>query len=57
MDFNTVMNFVQSPAGVSVLGGLLLISEGLALTDKLKANSVLQLVINILGRFSGKKEA
>lgn len=39
-----------------VLAVLLAISEGLAIIPALKANSVLQLVMNILKALAGKKD-
>jgi hypothetical protein len=50
------INFVQTPTGVMILGGLLTISEGLALTPRLQANGILQAVIQILSRFAPKKD-
>ena len=46
-----VLDFLQSPAGASILGGLFVISEALASIPALKANSVLQVVTQFLSRF------
>lgn len=41
-----IWNSLHSPVGVSIIGGLLLISEGLAMTEKFKSNSILQAIHN-----------
>ena len=51
---NNALTFVQSNPGSTVLAGLLLISEGLASIPSLQPNSILQAVILILKKLTGK---
>lgn len=44
------MAFIQSHPGESVIGGLLLISEGLASIKSVEANSIFQFIVNGLKR-------
>lgn len=44
------MEFLRSHPGESVLGGLLLISEGLASIKSIEANSIFQFIVNGLKR-------
>lgn len=54
MDFLfDLIAFVKSNPGESVLGGLLLISEGLASVKAIEANSIFQFVVNGLKRLKG----
>jgi hypothetical protein len=45
-----IVAFIKSNPGESVLGGLLLISEGLASIKAIEANSIFQFVVNGLKR-------
>ena len=48
---NDIINFLTSPSGSTLLGGLFLLSEALASIPAIKANSVFQLVMNFLSKF------
>ena len=52
---NVVVGFLSSPAGAAVLAALLTLSEALAMIPQLKANSVLQLVMQILSKLVPSK--
>lgn len=47
----SVIEFVQAPAFTGVVAGLLVISEALASIPSIQANSVFQVIQNVLKRF------
>jgi hypothetical protein len=54
---NSVIEFLTSPTGATILGSLFVFSEALGGIPQVKQNSVYQVVLSILSRFAPKKEA
>lgn len=52
--FNTIVNFLFSPAGAGIFGGLWLISEALANIPAIKQNSVYEVIATLLKKLAGK---
>lgn len=52
----SVFDFLKSDTGVSILGGLLILSEALGGIPAVKANSVYQLIMGLLEKV-GKRPA
>lgn len=50
----SIFDFLKSDTGVSVLGGLLILSETLGGIPAIKANSVYQIVLGLLSKAASR---
>lgn len=55
-DVIAIWNFLQSPTAVAIFAALWALSEALASIPAIRANSVFQLLRNILAKFAKKEE-